>query len=471
MKGKVSPNQVAVYIRWSTEDQGHGHTLEIQRESCRYYCLSQGWGVRDDLTFIDNGYSGGNLDRPALTRLRQEVRSGNVDCVVVYKLDRLSRNVKDIINLVLDEWEDTCCVRSTQEPVDTTSDAGRMFFTMLGSFADFERSTIKTRTWSGKRKNAEKGLNPGFVYPYGYEKGEGATFQINEAEAVNVRYIYDQYLKGKSCRAIAFDLNQRGLVTKGGKPWQTAYISSLLRNPIYAGHLVYNRRNWAGKKKHGYVALKDADEVVRLENALPAIVDPALWEQVERTRHERPRVSRSQSARTHASPYLLSGLCKCPCGYSWVGFQSGGSRFYVCAASRFSGSASCASRAIKTETLDQFVVERVNATWPLKGAFRADVLLRMSEQAKERMVHVEALRRRYEGLEGALSRFKTDYKLGKLTADMYNELTEEVRQERDQLVRLVRDAKRRCNRLRPRRMIWSRPRRGSTGWMRGRRCN
>jgi site-specific DNA recombinase len=118
MKTKIASDKVAIYIRWSTEDQGQGHTLEIQRESCRYYCMSQGWVAREDLTFIDDGWSGSNLERPALTRLRDSVKAGQVECAVVYKLDRLSRNIKDIINLVLGEWEEACCVRSTQEPVE-----------------------------------------------------------------------------------------------------------------------------------------------------------------------------------------------------------------------------------------------------------------------------------------------------------------------------------------------------------------
>jgi site-specific DNA recombinase len=115
----ITPDKVAIYIRWSTEDQGQGHTLEIQRESCRYFCLSQGWAPRVEQIYIDEGYSGANLERPALTRLRQAVTARLIDCVVVYKLDRLSRNIKDIINLALDEWEGLCCVRSTQEPVET----------------------------------------------------------------------------------------------------------------------------------------------------------------------------------------------------------------------------------------------------------------------------------------------------------------------------------------------------------------
>jgi site-specific DNA recombinase len=434
MKTKIASDKVAIYIRWSTEDQGQGHTLEIQRESCRYYCLSQGWVAREDLIYIDDGWSGGNLERPALTRLRGAVQEGQVDCVVVYKLDRLSRNIKDIINLVLDEWEDACCVRSTQEPVDTTSDAGKMFFTMLGSFADFERSSIKTRTWAGKRKNAEKGRNPGIVYPYAFQKAEAGGWEVIAEEASVVRRIFSEYIRGRSCRLIAFGLNDQGVRTRGGRMWQNADISRLLRNPIYTGRLVYNRRAFAQKKKLGRVVEKDASEVIVFEGAAPTVVDQETWDQAERIREGRPRVDRGGSARAQSSAYLLAGLLKCPCGHAWVGIQGGkqGERFYACAGARSAGAAKCASRSIRAATLDAFIVERVRETWPLKGGFRAEMLSGLAERVREHEVRVKALRGRLDTLEASLERFKGDYKAGKLAAEVYMELIREGRVEREQ---------------------------------------
>jgi site-specific DNA recombinase len=101
----IDPDKVAIYIRWSTDDQSDGTTLEVQQEGCKHYLLSQGWVVNEDLIFVDDGWSGGNLERPAMTRMRTLVRAGKVDCVVVFKLDRLSRSVIDMVNLVLEEWD------------------------------------------------------------------------------------------------------------------------------------------------------------------------------------------------------------------------------------------------------------------------------------------------------------------------------------------------------------------------------
>jgi site-specific DNA recombinase len=402
--------------------------------------MSQGWVARADLTFIDDGYSGSTLERPALTRLRQAVREGLVDCVVVYKLDRLSRNIKDIINLVLDEWEGVCCVRSTQEPVDTTSDAGKLFFTMLGSFADFERSTIRTRTWSGKRKNAEKGRNPGLLYPFGFRKSETGDYAIVDEEAVVVRRMFQEYLKGKSCRLIAFALNAEGTFTRSGGMWATADISRLLRNPLYMGTLIYNRRAWSQKKKLGKVVFKDRSEWVEVEGAAPAIVDQETWAQVQRIRESRPRIGRGESARTQSSPYLLSGLAKCAqCGYSWIGYQGGnkGERYYACAAARSSGPAKCASRSIKASTLDAFVVDRLRQTWPLKGDFRPEMFENIQIRLQEVEARIKGLRGRLGTLETALDRFKADYKAGKLTAEVYMEFSQDGRAERDEITSLL----------------------------------
>jgi len=442
----IAASKVAIYIRWSTEDQGQGHTLEIQRESCRYYCLSQGWAASDDLTFIDEGYSGSTLERPALGRLRSAVQSAKVDCVVVYKLDRLSRNVRDIINLVLGEWEDTCCVRSTQEPVDTTSDAGKMFFTLLGSFADFERSTIRTRTWSGKRKNAEKGRNPGMVYPFGFQKGGTGEFALVAEEAAVVQRIFETYLKGASCHAIACDLNETGLRTRSGRLWADAAIARLLRNPLYMGQLVYNRRGYAQSKRTGRVAAKDQADVVTCEGAAPAVIDAETWRQVQRVRADRSRVGRSVSPRGRTSPYLLSGLLRCGCGHAWVGIQGGsrGERFYACAGARAVGPLRCASRSIRASVLDEYVLTRVRESWPLKGPFSADLMDRAQSGLQRAAAFVRSLRQRLNRLEAGLERFKSDYKSGRLSAEAYTELSAECRTERAEALTQVLGAEREC---------------------------
>lgn len=436
----MKPDQVAIYIRWSTEDQGQGHTLEIQRESCRYYCLSQGWTVQEHLIFIDEGCSGGTLDRPALTRLREAVCAGLVDCVVVYRLDRLSRNIRDIINLVLGEWEEVCCVRSTQEPVDTTTDAGRMLLAMLGSFADFERSSIRTRTFSGKCKNAQKARNPGIPYPYGFRRGDQVgQFVVEPDEAAVVQTIFSRYAQGLSCRRIAAWLNEQRLRTRTGCQWYDSDIARLLRNPLYAGRLVYNRRTWGQVKKGGQVAANHPDKVVTAEGPVPAIVAPALWDEVQRLRAERPRVDRGRAPRSAASRHLLTGLLRCRCGHAMIGLVTGRRpaehAYYCCSAARSGGPAACACGPIRQAVLDRAVLERLRAACPPKPPFSAALLESLYAEVRLQKRQVDGLALRARELQGALARFKADYRSGRITGELFQELAREVTEEQAQVQR------------------------------------
>lgn len=151
----IDPNKVAIYPRYSTDEQGQGTTLEVQLNACKNYALSQGWNINEDLIFIDDGYTGANLDRPEMTRLREYISEGKVECVIVYKLDRLSRNLKDAVNLVMDEWLDICHLKSVTEPIDTTTPLGKQIFYILMGFAEMEREVIRERVWSGKVTRAK----------------------------------------------------------------------------------------------------------------------------------------------------------------------------------------------------------------------------------------------------------------------------------------------------------------------------
>ncbi|HYG59811.1 MAG TPA: recombinase family protein, partial [Symbiobacteriaceae bacterium] len=192
----MDPNKVAIYIRWSTEDQGEGTTLDVQLDACRAYMVSQGWSFREDLVYVDDGVSGATMERPALGRLRGTVARGLVECVVVYKLDRLSRSVLDMLKLVLEEWDGRCHVKSAREPIDTLTPTGKMFFYQLMSFAEWERSVIRDRMHSGRVRRAQQGRSPGAPLPHGYIKQADGAIAIDEAAAMAVRRIFRLYLSG-----------------------------------------------------------------------------------------------------------------------------------------------------------------------------------------------------------------------------------------------------------------------------------
>ncbi|HWI65059.1 MAG TPA: recombinase family protein, partial [Symbiobacteriaceae bacterium] len=312
----IRPDRVAIYIRWSTDDQGEGTTLDVQLDGCRHYALSQGWQHSPDLTFIDDGYSGGSLERPALTRLREAVQQGLVDCVVVFKIDRLSRNVVDTVNLVLREWDGKCHVKSAREAIDTATQQGKMFFYTLVSFAEWERSVIRERTWSGRLRRLQEGRNPGFRPPYGLRTGATpGSFELVPDEAAVVRRIFTLHARGLGYKAIATELGQAGIRFREGRPWSAQTVMAVLRNAIYTGRLVYG------------------EQVVESAH-LPRILADEQYEAAQERRSGRARERAPNRAVT--SSHLLTGLLRCGrCGSAMMGRKKygrgGGEEYYICA--------------------------------------------------------------------------------------------------------------------------------------------
>lgn len=321
---KIRPDRVAIYVRWSTDDQSEGTTLDVQLDGCRHYAMSQGWLPQDSLTFIDDGYSGGNLMRPALTKLRALIKAGEVDCVVVLKVDRLSRNIVDAVELVLNEWKDRCYFKSAREPIDTGSDLGRVIFGILAMFADFERSQIRERTQSGKVKRIAEGKQLHGEPAFGY-RPSGVKGQWEEApeEAEIVRRMFRMAAGGQSANGICRILNGEGIRTRAGKQWSIRGVLWVLHNRLYLGEAVYGRTQLkmrtspADKRKTE--RLTREQPIVRTQTqAAPSLITVDLFDQVQ-SQLERNRVARREyGSRSLSSPHLLVGLARCRCGGTLV---------------------------------------------------------------------------------------------------------------------------------------------------------
>ncbi|HYG59801.1 MAG TPA: recombinase family protein [Symbiobacteriaceae bacterium] len=448
----ISPDKVAVYIRWSTDDQGEGTTLETQRERCRHYLGSQGWTFREDLVYVDDGCSGGSLDRPALTRLRADVAAGRVECVVVYKIDRLSRSVVDIVDLVLREWEGRCYVKSTTEDVNTLTPAGKVFFYILISFAEYERNVIRERTMGGKVKRAEQGLNPGFRPPYGYVKGRDAgTVAVVDHEASVVRRIFDHYLKGNGIAQIAHILNTEGSRRRGGL-WSQLAVRRILANPAYCGVLEYGRTMRTSKEqreRHGLGTVMQFEQprFARVEGAFPAIVERRVWEEANLLLRSR---SRKAPGRPTYSTYLLSGLATCRCGAPVGGKGAGGRQYYYCTARKRHGPSVCAAAHVPVGIIDREIEQRVRAL--LAREIEPALIGALEEGLAERVREVEAgIARQKAGLVAAgerRRRLETDYRAGDLPAKLYASEAEAVRCEADEALALARTLEEQLHALR-----------------------
>lgn len=237
--------KVAIYLRVSTTEQAEeGFSIAAQKERLKAYIQSQGWTLAS--VYEDGGYSGGTINRPSFNKLRDDMRLKQFDLILVYKLDRLSRNMRDLSNLVHEMDESGVYFKSATEPFDTTTPAGKLIFNMLGSVAEFERGMIAERVKMGMMQKAKEGKGLlGFNHPYGYDYHNG-TLTINEVEADVTRSIFAMYLTGSSLSAIADQLNSRGIRTKNTRSWSKQTVLNVLSNPLYAGYHRWSAFYWKG---------------------------------------------------------------------------------------------------------------------------------------------------------------------------------------------------------------------------------
>lgn len=232
--------KTAIYIRVSTEDQAtEGFSINAQKEKLTKYLEANDWKLYD--IYIDDGISGKNIkDRPQMKRLIQDITDKKLNNVLVYKLDRLTRSLVDLMELLKLLEEHECSLNSQTEKLDTSNAVGRMFLKIIGTFAEFERENLSERVSFGYEQKTREGgyTNVNGVYGYNYLIGKG-TLEVNEVESEIVKDIFNLFLSGKAMITIAKDFNKRKVPTKRGGDWSQSTIKSILSNPLYIGKIRY----------------------------------------------------------------------------------------------------------------------------------------------------------------------------------------------------------------------------------------
>jgi site-specific DNA recombinase len=350
----------AVYTRKSTEERTEQEftSLQAQREAGEAYIKSQaseGWICLPE-HYDDGGFSGGNMDRPALACLLADIEAGKVDVAIVYKVDRLSRSLLDFAQMMVTFERRQVAFVSVTQQLNTATSMGRLILNVLLSFAQFEREIISERTRDKIAAARRKGKWSGGHPLLGYDVDPHTRkLLVNEAEAVRVREIFQLYLEHQALMPVLAELerrdwrNKRWLTRKGqargGRPFSKPRLYELLRNVVYVGQVRYKQEVHPG------------------EHA--AIVDPVLWQQVQDLLSAHGNGT-ARGGRC-SSAALLGGLLRCqPCGCAMTPAQAarkGGKRYryYVCTAAQRRGWRTCPSKALPAAAVEGFVLEQLCA--------------------------------------------------------------------------------------------------------------
>lgn len=262
--------ETGIYVRVSTEEQAkEGFSIRAQEQKLKDYARIKEWAIHK--IYIDEGISGKNItDRPQINQLIKDIKKGLIKNVLIFKIDRLTRNTSDLIYLINLFNEYNCAFNSLCESIDTQTPSGRMFIKIIGIFAEFERENIVERTKLGFERKVKEGYSLCTrTASYGYTRNIGDKIQkINEKEAVIVREVFDMFVHhGKSFLDIAKNLNERNIPTKENSVWIARSIRNMLTNCNYIGKVRY--------------ATKDEERNFEVQGNHEPIISNELYEEAQ----------------------------------------------------------------------------------------------------------------------------------------------------------------------------------------------
>lgn len=347
----------AVYVRKSTAEglEQAFNSLDAQRAACAAYIESQkaeGWVMLPE-HYDDGGYSGGTMDRPALQRLLQAVQSGQIDTIVVHRIDRLSRSLADFAKLV--EIFDTHKVTfvSVTQSFNTTTSMGRLTLNILLSFAQFERELAGERVRDKIAASRQRGIWMGGMPPYGYDVVNRKLIP-NPQEAAIVREMFTRFAAVPSMATLLRDLRARGVTSKSwttregkqrpGKLIDKGYIYRLFKSPLYIGIAAYKGNHYPGEHE--------------------PIIDRSLWDQVQQLiQTGNPRAKRNYAPRTVQAPSVLRGLLVSPEGRAftpqWTKRGTKIYRYYVNTDAIKLGADTCEISRVPAGEVESVVIEQL----------------------------------------------------------------------------------------------------------------
>jgi site-specific DNA recombinase len=355
----------AIYVRVSTEEQAKsGYSLADQISSCKMHLLKQGYD--DAIEYIDDGYSGEFSDRPAFSNLRDDIAAGRIGIAVVYDPDRLARKLA--VQLLFAEEVEKAGVQLQFVTGDyDASPEGRLFFSMRGAIAEFEKEKIRDRTMRGKRKKSSQGkiIQDFGLYGYDYDPVT-STYIINEEQAAVIREIFRLVIEEQmSIEKIQKEFQKKIIYSPKGKSlWAVSSLHNIIKNRTYTGTFISMR---VREKKDG---IKSKKRSIRPESewipiSVPVIIDEVTFKQAEK------QLTQNKATPKRIMKYdcLMGGIIYCGlCGRKMLlhhnVFHNGKSKpYYQCSAQRYANlrnaGVTCSSRSLPANAFDQNVWEKL----------------------------------------------------------------------------------------------------------------
>ncbi len=412
----TSKKRCAIYCRVSTEEQANmGYSLDEQERLLREASVTLGYEVVD--IYCDRGISGKNIKgRPEMKRMLKEAQEGKFDVVLCWKVNRLTRNLLDLLEManLLEKYN--VGIKSYSEPFETETPQGKLLFQMMAAVGEFERGTISQNVKMGLLARAREGKwNGGKVLGYDIvkvegelkQKGKGSKLEINPKEAEAVRLIFKLYAEGKGYKAIVNHINKLGYKTKRGNLFSVSAIKEILLNPVYIGMIRYNvRQEWNEKRRR-----KINPNPILVEGEHEAIIDQKLWERVQYNLQQ----SKGKPTRIYDGEFPLTGILRCPeCGAGMVISRTSKERkdgtrykitYYSCGQWKNKGTQACHSNSIRTEKVHEYVYGKLSEFTSNEKLIK-QVVSNINKSNKQRVAPSQQELNRLEKVLGEIQRKK-----------------------------------------------------------------
>lgn len=386
---------ISIYCRVSTEEQSEqGYSIDEQERLLKEWCKANDYIIYK--CYSDRGISGKNIkDRPALKELLRDAKEGKFDMVISWKINRVSRKLEDVLKIVNILEENNITFKSYSEPFETDTPAGRMQFQMMALIGEFERGTISQNIKMGMCAKAKSGSwCGGRVLGYDLvpnnspeeEKKGKNKLEINEKEAEIVRFIFNEYSKGKGYKAITNQINKLGYKTKKGNDFSVGSIRDILTNPVYIGEIRYNvRQNWSEKRRRNI-----NPNPIRVKGKHEAIIDKELWDKVQLILESK----KGKPSRIYDGEYPLTGILRCPkCGAGMVisrttNTLADGTKkriaYYCCGNWKNKGTSVCNSNTIRVDKANEYVFKKIEELVSNEAMIKA-VVKNINKERKDKV--------------------------------------------------------------------------------------